>query len=252
MMSVLIALLLSQAGSPTPPPAPVFADAAIGASATLLLESLGEPVVRRRNDAGGNEYVYVSPGSSLEFVEVQGGNVTAVELGIAPWNDPLSGPPIAALGVSLRDRATKLTAIASDRLVGRAQSGNATLGTFHGYDGLEYTFTEQRGEITRIAARLPIIVEQTLPPGTEPILHGGSSFADAIVLKSSLQSLGVRAESAYLSAHPCGTNGYWRKARQAMVTRDDIAYDVLSAVCTRGLSRRNFYFDITGYLGKLH
>ncbi len=250
-MLVLIALLLSQSGS-TPPPAPVFADAAIGAPATLLLESLGEPVVRRRNDAGGNEYVYIAPGNALEFVEVQGGNVTSVELGDAPWDDPLSGPPIVALGVSLRDRATKLTAIASDRLVGRAQSGNATLGTFHGYDGLDYTFTEQRGEITRIAARLPIIVEQTLPPGTEPILHGGSSFADAIVLKSSLESLGVRAEYAYLSAHPCGAKGCWHKAVQAMVTRNDVAYDVLSAVCTQGSARRDFYFDITGYFGKFH
>lgn len=77
MLFVLVAFLLGQTGNITsPPPAPVFANAAVGATASLLLESLGEPVVRRPNDAGGNEYVYLAPGSALEFVEVSGGNVT--------------------------------------------------------------------------------------------------------------------------------------------------------------------------------
>ena len=252
MLLAAVVLLLRQVLAVAPPPAPVFADVAVGASARLLLESVGEPVVRRASDDGGKEYVYLAPGSALEFVQVRGGNVTAVSLADAPWDDPLSGSPVSALGISLRDRASKLTNIPSDHFIGWAKAGDATLGTFRGYDGLEYTFTEQRGEITRIQARLPVVEAQVLPSGGEPVLHGGTSFADGIVLKNSLESLGVRSEYVYLAAHECGQRGHWRSEKQALVTHADTPFDVLTAVCTQGSEHREFYFNIAGYFGKMH
>lgn len=253
MLLTAVALLVAQSAAiVSPPPAAVFADVAVGASARLLLESVGEPVVRHPLPDGGNEYIYLAPGSALEFVQVHGGNVTAVSVASAPWTDPLSGSPPAALGVSVRDPATKLANISADHFIGWAKSGDATLGTFRGYDGLEYTFTEEHGEITRIAARLPIVVAQTLPAGKEPTLHRGTSFEDGIVLKSSLETLGVRSEYVYLAAHDCGQNGHWRSRGQALVTHEDTPYDVLTATCTQGSEHRDFYFNIAGYFGKLH
>jgi hypothetical protein len=39
--------------------------------------------------------------------------------------------------------------------------------------------------------------------------------------------------------------------QQSLVNSGKRAYDVLNVVCTDGGTKRSFYFDITGYFGKI-
>ncbi|MFO1061662.1 MAG: hypothetical protein U1E53_32415 [Dongiaceae bacterium] len=75
----------------------------------------------------------------------------------------------------------------------------------------------------------------------------GSSVERAIVIKgASGEGEGIAAEYAWLRQHlPAGS----RPAGQALLTRDQRAYDSIDIVLPDG-RRQSYYFDITGFFGR--
>ncbi|MBV9737401.1 MAG: hypothetical protein JO177_04450 [Candidatus Eremiobacteraeota bacterium] len=82
------------------------------------------------------------------------------------------------------------------------------------------------------------------------LLQNGTSFSDAVVVKAPDESTGVASEYAWLASHPC-TGGTWRVATQSLVFHDKKPYDVLSVICSSGAQKRDVYFDISAYFGKM-
>jgi hypothetical protein len=87
------------------------------------------------------------------------------------------------------------------------------------------------------------------PSAPAAAVRGGSSFDDAIVITASSEPDGVRAEYAYLAAHPCD-GGTWKLGKQALATHASVPYDILSVTCSSGGAARDFYFDIRSFFGK--
>lgn len=231
-----------------------FSGFPIGVTATSLVATAGEPVLRQPASSGGFNYLYLSPnGNALAFVHVVRGNVVGV--GVKPAPFPLlpsqTPPPMpSALGVALGAPAASLAAIPKERWFGgNAANDHTATGTYRGDDGLLYSFTVDGGSISWILAQLPGDVAAALPTAQEPALHGGTSIADAIVLIAASDPVGVRSEYVYLAAHPCAPNSSWKPEKQALLNDKGRDYDRLDVSCN-GAAQRAFYFDITGYFGK--
>jgi len=84
-----------------------------------------------------------------------------------------------------------------------------------------------------------------------PHSHDGSSLRNAIVLHARNEDEGVRSEYEYVAALTCNGGGHWKVTRQALVSAGGRSYDILSATCSDGGAERSFFFDITGFFGKL-
>ena len=135
------------------------------------------------------------------------------------------------------------------------KNGDDTTALYKDGDELQYGFTLTYGKsgVTQILARLDPGAAQALSPNAapEPVLHGGTSFDDAIVLKAPSEAVGVKSEYAYLAVHPCAGSGRWQPKHQALQKQRDVPYDVLTVTCTSDNSQRDFYFNIAGYFGKM-
>lgn len=74
----------------------------------------------------------------------------------------------------------------------------------------------------------------------------GSSFATAIVIAAADEGAGVAAEYAWIKAHLPGG----RPAGQGLLTHEGKPYDVIHVQLPDG-SKRDVYFDISGFFGKM-
>ena len=73
----------------------------------------------------------------------------------------------------------------------------------------------------------------------------GSSFEDAVVIKSKNENDGVAAEYAWLKAH---FSGYKLKS-QSMSSKGKKSYDVIH-ILTKDNQEQTVYFDISNFFGK--
>ncbi|HEY8313787.1 MAG TPA: hypothetical protein VIG51_06395 [Candidatus Baltobacteraceae bacterium] len=245
---MLLQILVLVISATSAPQQPTFAGVMLGETVQQLVIERGDPL-STSNQGGVAEYVYFTPtGNSIEFVGVERGNVASVEVRPSPVGDQLTkGDDPSALGVHFGDTAKELLAIGKDRFISAGSAGD---GTFRGDDGLEYTFGMTAAKVTTILARLPKDRLDVLPAYTSaPTLHGGASYADALVVKAANEDVGVRSEYAYIMMHPCA-GGRWKTTHQTLDKHDGVFYDKLSAQCDAGKGNRDFYFNISDYFGK--
>lgn len=249
---LIAALVLAAAAQATA--APSFAGVTLGESEQSLIAQMGEPALRRNTPDDAIEYVYVGTGNTIEFVRVERGNVVAVAVKAAQPKDALSGDPPCALGITVGDPPSKVLALGKDRFVTSYKNGDDTTGIYSSDDGLQYGFTTSyaAGNITQVLARLDPAKAKALPPSTapQPLLHGGTSFEDAIVLRAPTEPVGVKSEYVYLAVHKCAGGGAWQSKHQALQTHAGAPYDVLTVTCSTDKSEATFYFNIAGYFGK--
>ena len=252
---LFLAALFSIAVDASPAPAPsssaqparAFAGVTLGQTARSLVDQRGEPV-GGFTIANVALYFYSAGGGIEDVVSVSSGNVTQVS---ALRVEGSGDSTIAPLGVQLDSPASALDSIAKDRFLSSSDSGQDATRTYRGDDGVEYVFHFKSDKITSIDARLTASAQAALQPSTMPVLHGGTAFDDAIVVKAPDEMTGIQFEHEYLSLHKCGDQGIWKMTRQALLTNAGRHYDVLSAECTRGDPKRDFYFDIENFFGKL-
>jgi hypothetical protein len=249
---MLIAALVFAAAQATA--APSFAGVTLGETESALISQMGEPMLRRNAPGDAIEYVYVGLGNTIEFVRVERGNVVQVAIKAAQPKDAISGDPPAALGITVGDPPSKVLALGQDRFVTALKDGDDTTGIYRGDDGLQYGFTTSyaAGNITQVLARLDPAKAQALPATTapQPILHGGTSFDDAIIIRAPSESVGVKSEYVYLAVHRCADGGRWQSKDQKLQTHAGTPYDVLTVKCSGDNSVSTFYFNIAGYFGK--
>ena len=74
----------------------------------------------------------------------------------------------------------------------------------------------------------------------------GLAIERAIVIQASNTRDGIAAEYAYVGRTYPG----WRRTRQALLTRGDRRYDVLTIVSPSG-ETRDVFFDITNFFGRM-
>ena len=223
-----------------------FAGVTLGESGSQLVADMGEPVAR---SADGTTYLYVGPGSSREVVHLTQGTVREVELDAFQNVDPRDAAGPALLGVTLRDPESKLDALGTSSLLGDRRVGDTRLRAYRLDASTSVAFvTSSNGN--GIVSMLMTLKDGVAPTNADapPILHSGTSFDDAIVLKAANESIGVTSEYAWLAEHPC-TGGNWKVATQALVNHG-APYDVLSAKCTKDAVTRDFYLNIAGFFGK--
>lgn len=250
---MVIAALVFAAAQATA--APSFAGVTLGETESALIAQMGEPMLRRNASGNAIEYVYVGAGNTIEFVRVVSGNVVQVAVKAAQPKDAISGDPPAALGITLGDPPAKILALGKERFVTALKSGDETTGIYSGDDGLQYGFTTSyaAGNVTQVLARLDPAKAQALAPSTapQPILHGGTSFDDAIIIRAPNESIGVKSEYVYLAVHRCAGGGRWQSKNQGLQTHAGTPYDVLTVKCSTDNSETTFYFNIAGYFGKM-
>lgn len=257
---IALALLASPAPAATagPSSAPVVVQSfTLGETAAVMVATQGEPVtVTPSRNGGGNDYVYLGPNdNALVFVHVLDGNVVGIADRAAPWGgnrlDP-SAPLPSMLGVTLGDPILAVEKLPKDQFVTGGKQDDGGIAAVYNIGGLTYTFTaDGTGKITWLRAQLPDAAASELTASIPPVLHGGTSQADAIIDDAPGEMVGVHAEYVYLSLHTCGNGGTWKTKQQSLLHDGKRSYDLMSETCSDGSTSRDFYFDITGYFGKM-
>jgi len=74
----------------------------------------------------------------------------------------------------------------------------------------------------------------------------GSTLDAAVIVHASDETVGIRAEYAWIKEHWSGS----RPGKQGLVTQNNRLYDALTITDKAG-QERTLYFDITEYFGKL-
>ena len=230
---MIAALALSAAIQPS------FAGVDFGASAQSVVTRLGDPAYAL-DDSGGKRYAWLVDGFAHEYVTVFFTRNSVSEV-VVTRSSPSSDDPIGALGVKIGAPEKTMASLPAPD----------TDGLIAGDGGLLYHFTAEDGIVHKIFALLPKDVRDALPAAPAALIHGGTSFADALVIGATSETTGVAAEYAYLDLNDCGPGGHWKSKGQSLATDKGKPYDVLDAVCTVGGAERTFYFDISRYFGKL-
>jgi hypothetical protein len=89
---------------------------------------------------------------------------------------------------------------------------------------------------------------QELPALADP---PGDSTATAVLVLQKTESQGTNWETLYLGYHRCDDRTRWNLVQQSTVRENGRVYDRLHVSCPSTKTERDFYFDITGYFGKL-
>ncbi|MHB8391965.1 MAG: hypothetical protein ACYDBH_20710 [Acidobacteriaceae bacterium] len=108
-----------------------------------------------------------------------------------------------------------------------------------------------RGTVKAIQLDQPIPEFSTLPTVADPVVHGGTSFDDAIIDMADNEDDGVKSEYAYLQFHDCAPGVSWKTQMQSLLNHGKKVYDRLDTICPKSNEKRAFYFDITNYFGKM-
>jgi hypothetical protein len=120
----------------------------------------------------------------------------------------------------------------------------------------EYTFNLNDDKLRGIYAKLSADQVKALTAAQPPAAHGGTSFDDAIVNLASDEPSGAQNEANFLLHFSCPGDdgkrvGRWREDSQRLVERDGKQYDVLGLRCNLSGKKRDLYFDVTSFFGKM-
>ena len=120
----------------------------------------------------------------------------------------------------------------------------------------EYMFFLNDDKLSGIYAKLSAEQVKALAPAEPPAAHGGTSFDDAIMNLASDEPSGAQNEGDFLLRFSCPADdgkqrGRWREDTHRLVERDGRQYDVLGLHCNLTGKRRDLYFDVTSFFGKM-
>lgn len=221
---------------------------------------MGEPALQQPAGANGIlQYLYYGRGNTLTYVEIVGGTVVGVVVKPAPFDDPVAGtayagkPPVA-LGITLNDPAAKVDALPSARYLRTVSNDEGTSRVYAGADGLQYAFATSGdpAKVHELRALLDPGKIHALPADDTalPVLHGGTSFADAIVIKAPSEDIGVGNENLYFMMRECDGGGQWQVVDTVTKRHNGVPYDLYSVTCSTTHRKATFYFNIASYYGK--
>jgi hypothetical protein len=111
--------------------------------------------------------------------------------------------------------------------------------------GVEYSF--QDGRVRRFQWQTSVPAGKALASLTAA---AGDSLSSAILDMQQNEIDGVAWEYRYLAFHPCTQSARWQLVKQSLVREGGRAYDRLHVACPTTKAERDFYFDITNYVGK--
>lgn len=240
LTELLLALSLASptaAPSPAPsaPPAFTAGGVTLGETATQLVADHGEPLLAQA--AGTVQlWMYFSPGGgSLESIAVRGGRVTGAGFIGHKTGPPAEGDNISALGVHLGDPLSS---------VPPAGQSAATMTVA----GVKYTFRSGKGSSTvdAITAALTDDSIAALPPAASmPVLHDGSSIAEAVLIRAATPQLAPILEGGFMAGHDfCNPGGKWKLISRTPQQSGTRTYDVLQAGCSNNSITKSMYFDV--------
>lgn len=243
-MHVLLALVLAlvtpaphaapKAPVPTPTPAPTYGGIMLGEPVSKLVADRGEPMT----SLGGGEvavWMYFSPGGgSMEMIGIGRGYVTGVGFIGKKQGEPAIPEDIVMDGVHLGGAYSDVPA--------DAKEGSLIL------DGVVYNFKPSKDQktVVSVAAHLQDDAIKKLPPLTSmPLLHDGSSTADAVVIQAPTEALAVVFEGGYMAGHDYCNPGKWKLLKRSSTQGDKKTYDVLDTGCDNSDKTKTLYFDVT-------
>jgi hypothetical protein len=240
---LLILALVTPAplATPTPSAAPSVSlgSVTLGQPASRLITQRGEPYAAQTNGENGL-WAYLTPaGSAIELVAIRRGYVTGAaviqrSVGVQTHED------LTVDGVHLGDAFADLPAYAN--------TGTVTM------DGVVYTFipTKDKSKIFSMGMHLADDRVALLPSlDAMPLLHDGSSLADAVVVRANSDILGTMFENAFIGAHNyCTKPGKIKMMKQSLIHNGSKSYDQMDTGCDNGDKTKSYYFDITDSFGK--
>jgi hypothetical protein len=254
------ALLLAQAAATpapqtaaTPAPQVAWFGIPLGAPAANLRASLGDPlrVVQVTGDNGPEKIArYWIPGSKSTFALVIEARGYIVGFEGFTQNAPtalLQNVPPDPKGVRLGDTPDSVRANQPD-LISKTDSDGSPL--FVGRTGpttvAAYSFENDRVLSFEWIGDAP----KDQPALTAPPPPSGDRVATAILDLQRNETDGVAWEALYLAYNPCANDTAWKLREQTLLHVGGRAYDRVHVVCPPTKAERDFYFDVTSYLGK--
>lgn len=249
MLTAFVLALATVAAAASPPE---WNGIALGAPVAPLRATLGDPL-RIVSAPDGSERVgryWLGGTKALYLIGEQQGYVTMFSAftGKAPdavLQDVPADPSGARLGDTIGDVeklhpgfAARTNEDGVPELAGRTDDGRC---------GVVYSFANGRLR--------QFLWTTKLPDGTAPLpalsLPDGTSPATAILDAQKTETTGVRWEYVFISYHPCDGQTEWKLKQQGVRRHEAHVYDVLHVVCPATNAKRDFFFDITPYFGKI-
>ncbi len=224
----------------------------LGAPAAALRSSFGDPVRLVVLDNGSTPVArYWPPGNDATYFLVveKSGYIDRFEIfSHTPPAAILANVPPDPFGVRLGDSMENVQREHSNLRSGTSPQGMPVLlGNSGNAANVIYSFENDRLEsilwVNQATDNRRAVTGLTLP--------AGDSFKTAIADVAKNESDGVAWEYRFLSFNPCAENSAWKLQSQALASQGGRAYDVLHVVCPATNQKRDFYFDITSYFGKL-
>ena len=229
------------------------------ASATTWLHvSLGEPIAAVRANLGDSlaerdlgdgltkSLYFVADNAAFLGVDRKNGVVVMISLEAA--ESP--GSPVSVTdpsGIRLGDTEQHVLAVRGTP--DSTDNGDGADRLLYG-SGAVWHYVFRDGKLVMIILSDAHGVTAVSSGVAEPVLHSGSSVADAIVIKGENAMTGVDWEYAYLAYHPCANGEKQKMLQQAPLSSNKHSYDALKTQCP-GETPKTLYFDITDYIGKL-
>jgi hypothetical protein len=235
-MQILLAIVLALVTAPTAAavPAATFAGVTLGEPATKLVAERGEPMVGPTNGDNAMWFYFSPGGGSMELVGIRNGYVSAVAL--APKQ---LGAPITE---NITMDGVRLGGPFSDVPFDAATGASITVG------GIDYTFkpSQDRKTVLSVSARLRDDEIAKLPHLSQmPLLHDGSSFADAVLVRAPSRDLSTVFETGYLAGHDYCFPAKWKLLKRSQTRAQGKTYDVLDTACDSSSDEKTVYFDVS-------
>jgi hypothetical protein len=235
-MQIVLAIVLALVTAPTPAalPAATFAGVTLGEPATKLIAERGEPMVGPTNGENAMWFYFSPGGGSMELVGIRKGYVSTIALAPKQLDAPVT-EDITMDGVRL---GGPFSEVPSDAATGASIT----------VDGIYYTFkpSKDRKTVLTVSARLPDDAIAKLPPLPQmPLLHEGSSFADAVIVRAPTRDLSTVFETGYMSGHDYCFPAKWKLLRRSQTQVKGKTYDVLDTACDSSSDEKTVYFDVS-------
>lgn len=223
----------------------------LGEPASQLRSSLGDPL-RVLAFSNGTRHVarYWLAGSNSTYVLVVEERGYVVSFDAFTDTRPTSviqNVSADPFGVRLGERLEDVRAAHPEFRGDLDEGGDPFLvGQISSSTGVEYSFESDR--VRRFQWATPVPTDK---PAVTPLsADSGDGLSSALLDVQQNESDGVAWEYRYLAFHPCTEATRWQLKGQALLRESGRAYHRLHVVCPATKAERDFYFDVTNYLGK--
>ena len=219
----------------------------LGEPMSAVVSRLGDPMKVQKGSSVSTFYLYTrNHGSTLLMLSVERGRVRRIRLfalnaGAFTLTD--------GHGIALGATEAQLTTLNGKPTTVLTSTENP-VDIYERPDGI-WSYEIIGGGVKAIQLAQATSEFAALSTVADPIVHGGTSFDDAIVDLADNESDGVKNEYTYLRLQECAPGVSWKTTMQSLLTHGKKTYDRLDTVCPGTNQKRTFYFDITNYFGKI-